>query len=207
MSTVAIQPIQQDTNPNNHKAQRFTMRMAIVTITMSFAGLTSYYIVRQAAGNWHAFELPPIFWISTLLIGLSSLSLQFAHRSNRKKHVGGLKLGLGLTVLLGFAFCVFQWLGWQQLQGAGVFLSGGNISGSIFYVITGGHAVHVLGGLFFLLLATMRTFWLFDRKKLTNTYLNEEFDKLNIRTDLLTVYWHFMGVLWLYLFIFLSMNH
>lgn len=204
MSTVAIPT---DINPNNHKAQRFTMRLAIVTISMSFAGLTSYYIVRQAKGNWNAFELPSIFWFSTAAIVLSSIALQFAHRANRAKSIRGLKTGLLLTVLLGAAFCGLQWAGWKQLQGMGIFLSGGNISGSIFYVITGGHALHVIGGLFFLLIASARTFWLFDRKHLTNTYLNEAYDKLNIRTDLLTVYWHFMGVLWLYLFIFLSVNH
>jgi cytochrome c oxidase subunit 3 len=204
MSTAAMQ---RDFNPNNHKAQRFTIRLAIVAITMSFAGLTSYYIVRQAKGSWISFEMPTIFFISTLVIGLSSIALQWAHVSNRRKNIGSLKLGLGLTFLLGITFCLLQWLGWQQLLDEGVFLSGGNVSGSIFYVITGGHALHVIGGLFFLGFAVIRSVWLFDKKNITDTYLNEEYDKLRIRTDLLTVYWHFMGVLWLYLFVFLYVNN
>jgi cytochrome c oxidase subunit 3 len=129
-----------------------------------------------------------------------------AHLANKKNNVGTLKLGLGLTFLLGCAFCVFQWLGWQQLVSQGVFLSGGNTSGSIFYVITGGHALHVLVGLVFMLIAVIRSFWLFDRNKFTDTYLDKKNDKLRLRTDLLTVYWHFMGLLWLYLFIFLNVQ-
>ena len=204
MSSVAMQ---QDFNPNNHKAQRFTIRLAIVAITMSFAGLTSYYIVRQAKGSWNAFELPSIFMMSTLVIILSSMALQWAHRANRKKNIGSLKLGLGLTLILGITFCVCQWLGWQQLLHEGVFLSGGNTSGSIFYVITGAHALHLIGGLIFIFLAVVKSIWLFDKKNITDTYLNEAYDKLRIRTDLLTVYWHFMGVLWIYLFVFLYVNH
>jgi len=203
MNTVALN---RDINPNQHKAQRFTMRLLIVTVSMTFAAFTSYYIVRKAGGNWQAFQMPSIFWMSTLVIIFSSLSVQMAHMANKRKNAATLKLGLSLTFLLGVAFCVFQWIGWQQLLQQGIFLSGGNDSGSIFYVITGAHGLHVIGGLIFVLVAIGRSFWLFDRKKLTNTFLNEENDKLHIRTDLITVYWHFMGILWIYLFVFLYLN-
>lgn len=203
MSTLALN---QDINPNSHKAQRFTAWLATISISMSFAGLTSYYIVRKSKGDWMEFPLPSIFWTSTIVLLLSSMALYMAHLANKKNNTGTLKLGLGLTFLLGVAFCIFQWLGWQQLLSQGVFVSGGNISGSIFYVITGGHALHVVGGLFFLLIANIRAFWLFDRKRKSDTHMFRDSDKLWVRTDLISVYWHFMGVLWLYLFIFLNVQ-
>ena len=132
MNTLAVNKIN---NPNDHKAQRFTMRMAIVAIAMTFAGFTSYYLVRQSSGNWLQFPIPSIFWVSTLIIGLSSMAVQMAHIANRKNNIGTLKLGIGLTFILGTIFCVLQWLGWQELRSMGVFLDG-NASGGIFYVIT-----------------------------------------------------------------------
>ncbi len=194
-------------NPNDHKAQRFTMRLALVTIAMSFGGLTSYYLVRQSSGNWMEFPIPSIFWVSTLILALSSMAIQMAHMANKKNNIGILKLGVTLTLVLGITFLALQWLGWQQLMDMGVFLSGGNASGSIFYVITGAHFVHVIGGLLFILLALIRTMYLFDVNNVNNTFLDKVNDKLRIRTDLLVVYWHFMGILWLYLFIFLNVNH
>lgn len=204
MGTVAVRS---DYNPNNHKAQRFTARLAIVALSMSFAGLTSYYIVRKSKGDFAAFEMPVTFWISTAILVLSSVALYMAHRANRNEQMATTKYGVGMTFLLGSAFCVTQWIGWQQLLDAGVFLSGGNVSGSIFYVITGAHFVHVLGGLLFLLIATFRSFWMFDRQNIQSTYQDKVNDKLHIRTDLLSVYWHFMGILWIYLFLFLYINH
>ncbi|MCB0502160.1 MAG: cytochrome c oxidase subunit 3 [Bacteroidetes bacterium] len=203
MSTVVT--FNTDNNPNSHKAQRFTMRLAIVSLSMTFAGLTSYYIIYKAKETWSYFEMPSIFWVSTLILAISSMSMMMAHMANRKNNVKVLRLGLILTLGLGLAFCLMQWLGWQELMSRGVFLSGSGNGNSIFYVITGAHALHVFGGLMFFIPAVIRSFFIF--KKSNNTYLNKESDKLKIRTDLLSVYWHFMGLLWLYLFIFLNVNH
>lgn len=204
MNTLALN---NDSNPNQHKAQRFTMRLALVSISMTFAGLTSYYIIYKAKETWSFFEMPSIFWMSTIIIGLSSMAIQMAHMANKKNKVATLQLGMALTLLLGIAFCISQWLGWQELMSKGIFLAGSGNGNSIFYVITGGHALHLVGGLFFVLVATIKSFTLFRNKKRTSTFLNKESDKLLIRTDLITVYWHFMGILWLYLFIFLYINH
>ncbi|MEZ5008469.1 MAG: cytochrome c oxidase subunit 3 [Chitinophagales bacterium] len=203
MSTVVT--FNTDNNPNSHKAQRFTMRLAIVSLSMTFAGLTSYYIIYKAKETWSYFEMPNLFWVSTLILAISSMSMMMAHMANKKNNVKALRLGLVLTLALGLTFCFMQWLGWQELMNRGVFLSGSGNGNSIFYVITGGHALHVLGGLIFFIPAVIRSFFIF--KKSNNTYLNKESDKLKIRTDLLSVYWHFMGLLWLYLFIFLNVNH
>lgn len=204
MSTVLN--VNTDTNPNNHKAQRFTMLLAIVSVSMTFAGLTSYYVIYKAKESWSYFEMPAIFWVSTLLIVVSSMSMHMAHLANKKNKKGTLRLGLSITFGLGIAFCIAQYLGWQALVYKGVFLSGSGNGNSIFYVITGGHAVHVICGLLFFVPALIRSFTLFNNKNI-DTYKNRASDKLRIRTDLLSVYWHFMGFLWLYLFIFLYVNH
>jgi cytochrome c oxidase subunit 3 len=196
-----------DRNPNSHKAQRFTMRLGLVSISMTFAGLTSYYIIYKAKETWSFFEMPSIFWLSTLIIGLSSMAIQMAHLANKKNKKSTLLLGMVLTLLLGIAFCISQWLGYRELMSKGIFLSGSGNGNSIFYVITGGHGLHLIGGLFFVLIATARAFLLFKNNNISSTYLNKDSDKLLIRTDLITVYWHFLGILWLYLFIFLYINH
>ena len=203
MSSVAVN---RDLNPNSHKAQRFTMRLAIVSISMTFAGLTSYFIIYKAKETWSMFDMPSIFWVSTLLIGLSSMAIHMAHLANRKNNIPTLQLGITLTFLLGAAFCLFQWLGWQELMRNGIFLSGSGNSSSIFYVITGGHALHVVIGLLFVLFAVFRSFTI-NKKNNRNTFLNKASDKLYVRTDLISVYWHYVGILWLYLFIFLYVNH
>lgn len=189
---------------NNHKAQRFTAWLGVLSIMMAFLGLTSAYLVRKFAGNWYNFDMPASFQTSTILILVSSLTLFVAHKSNLKENKLALKLGLFFTMLLGVAFCINQYNGWQELTYEGIYLEG-NPSGSFFYVITGMHAVHLVGGLFFMLIAFLRSIIVF-RKKYNSTYTDEYRDKLVIRTDLLSIYWHFMGFLWVYLFVFLYFN-
>jgi cytochrome c oxidase subunit 3 len=204
MSTLAINT---DNNPNSHKAQRFTIRLALVSISMTFAGFTSYYIIYKAKETWSFFEMPSIFWMSTLIIGLSSMAVHMAHLANKKDKKSTLVLGLLLTFLLGVSFCISQWLGYKELMSKGIFFSGSGNGNSIFYVLTGGHALHLIGGLLVVSIALVRSILMFRKGEKTSTYLNKESDKLFIRTDLITVYWHFMGFLWLYLFIFLYINH
>ena len=194
---------------DNHKAQRFGLWLGIVSMSMLFAGFTSAYIVRKAAGNWDYFEMPPIFYLSTFLIVLSSCSLHMAHISNKQNKKGLLLLGLLITFILGGIFGIIQFVGWNELSGQGIFIegSGGKVSGSFFYVITIGHFTHVIGGMIVLSIALLRSFWLFKKKGLDNTFQESKFVKFHIRTDLITIFWHFLGVLWIYLFVFLNLNH
>lgn len=119
-------------------------------------------------------------------------------------------VGLFTTLVLGILFCVFQVIGWTQLTNQGIYLSyNPNPAGPFFYVITAFHALHVVCGLVFMLVATARSF--FKLRQPTGTEIiteleNSEKGTFAIRTDLLSMYWHFMGLLWLYLFIFLSLN-
>jgi cytochrome c oxidase subunit 3 len=172
---------------------------------MAFGGLTSAYLVRKSAGQWVDFSMPASFFTSTILLLVSSATVHVAHVSNKKGFPLLTLLGLTGTAILGALFCFFQYTGWQELTYAGIYLDG-NPSGSFFYVITGMHAVHVAGGVLFLAIAFFRGFWFFGIKKLKSTFKEEENKSLLIRTDLLSMYWHFMDLLWIYLFVFLNLN-
>ncbi|MBX7225421.1 MAG: cytochrome c oxidase subunit 3 [Chitinophagales bacterium] len=190
---------------NHQKAQRFSTWLGIISIAMAFGGWTSAYLVRKAAGGWMSFSLPSIFWVSTIVILLSSVTMQLAHVANKKGLTSLLKLFLFLTFGFGVAFFVLQLDGWHQLQSLGIYHDG-NVAGSFFYVITWGHAAHIILGLLFVLIAFIRTFRAINKKDASHFYENDQ-DFYKIRTDILSPFWHFLDFLWVYLFIFLNLNH
>ena len=205
--TQATIPLKNESyNPSDYKAQKFSLWLGIFSLSMTFAGLTSAYLVRKSAGNWDVFNIPSVFYTSTFIIILSSVAMHVAHSSNKKGHTKMLKVGLLSTLLLGIAFCCLQYVGWNSLIDMGVYLEG-NVSGSFFYVITGMHFAHVIGGLLFLAYAFIRSSRKFKAGKSQETYKDRNNNKLWIRTELISMYWHFVGVLWIYLFVFLSINH
>jgi len=192
--------------PFSHQnAQRFGMWLGIGSMTMMFAAFTSAYLVRKGAGNWTQFSIPTAFYTSTLLIFLSSITMHIAHVANKKSDKKFLKLGLLLTIGLGIAFFLSQYQGWRALRNSGIYLDG-NVSGSFFYVITYVHVAHVFGGLLFLLYALLSANSILKKKDAAFFYDNAH-TQFRVRTDILSMYWHFIGILWIYLFIFLSINH
>lgn len=190
---------------NNQKAHRFTMWLGLISICMAFGGLTSAYIVRKGAGNWVDFSMPVSFYTSTILILISSATMHVAHISNKKGHANMTIFGLLVTIVLGLLFAFYQIQGWQALTNSGIYLDG-NPSGSFFYVITGMHAIHLAGGIFFLFVALLKSFFKFKFKKEAQLVQSPKGNSLKVRTDLLGIYWHFMDILWVYLFIFLFFN-
>ena len=175
---------------NNAKKQLLWIGMG--SILMFFGGLTSAYIVRKPEGNWLEFVLPEYFTISTIIIVLSSIVLFFVKGQLRKNSSAFL---LVLSVLLlGLLFTFFQFKGWQQLISQGVYLTGegSNASGSFLYVLTLAHLVHLFGGLIALLYVTIQS------KKKVFTIEN------SLAIDLTSLYWHFLALLWLYVFALLN---
>ena len=172
------------------------------TIIMMFAGLTSAYIVRMGAGDWLLYKLPDLFMVSTAIIVLSSITLHWSYRALSNDNLQSHKLALGLTVLLGLAFVVTQYSGWQELMSYGVRLQG-NPSGSFLYIISGLHALHVFGGVVLLLIYFFKSL---SQKDPVDKLLEEFNPDRNLGYRLLNTYWHFVGVLWLYLFIFFWYN-
>lgn len=183
----------EETLARQGKVKRSLLYVTLFSILMLFAGLTSGYIVRQADGNWLEFELPAMFWISTGIILISSLTMSFAVNAAKKNNFTGVKAFLLITILLGIGFTITQFLGWNILLDSGIYFAGrmSNPSGSYMYVLTGVHLAHIISGLIFLLAVYFKA-----SKNLYNSNNNE-----GIKRG--AIYWHFLDFLWLYLFFFL----
>jgi cytochrome c oxidase subunit 3 len=194
MSTVVQnQPMRSN---NKIHPKKFGLYISFASIMMMFTGLTSAHIVRQSAGNWLEFKIPPIFFISTVVILLSSATIHLSYKSFLKGREQQYKWLMVLSAVLGFAFIVLQYEGWQQLNAIGVDLKG-NPSGSFVYAISGIHAAHVLGGIGAIAVALLHAFSL--PFKVTPVR--------KLRFELTAQYWHFVDFLWVYLIVFLVMQH
>jgi cytochrome c oxidase subunit 3 len=180
--------------------------VGLAAITMSFAAFTSALIVRQgAATDWRHFTLPPVLYLNTLVIVASSITLETSRR-RIAAFMGGLKdkdndndndkdqenpaRWLYITFFLGLLFVAGQTVAWVQLKSHGFGLAT-NVSYSFFYVLTVAHALHVFGGLGGL----VRVIGKLNKSVLRKSTL-----------DAASRYWHFMGVLWLYLLLLLWMK-
>lgn len=174
---------------------RIGMWVALASIAMMFTALSSAYIVRAGTStDWYRFAMPRMLWLSTGLILISSGTLEAARRKLKSKLIDAHKQWLGFTVLLGFGFLVSQWLAWKQLAKQGIYLAS-NPHSSFFYLLTALHAVHLLGGLLALTYLLIRT----GRLKV-GTQVNP---RQQATADAVTIYWHFMDALWIYLFLLL----
>lgn len=180
--------------PISMHPKKFALWLFIVSVVMIFASLTSAYIVRQAEGNWLEFELPSIFWYTSGIIVLSSLTLHYAYLAAKKDELQKLKIGMVLTAILGLVFLVGQWYSWVALVDRDVYFVG-NPAGSFLYVFTGLHAIHLISGVIFLIIVLISSF----RYKVHSKNMNA--------MEMCVTYWHFLGGLWLYLFMFLLLNH
>jgi cytochrome c oxidase subunit 3 len=181
--------------------KKFMMWLFIVSIAMIFASLTSAYIFKQSDTRWFTFDLPEVLGYSSIIIAISSVSMQWAFISAKKDALNHLKLGILITAVLGIAFLAMQWQGWVKLVEMGIYVGGVdktgqpvNVSGSFVYVLMGVHAFHLITGLIFLLLVLVAAF----RYQIHSKAL--------VRIEMCTVYWHFLGGLWLYLYFFLVLN-
>lgn len=177
---------------------RIGMWVAIASILMLFTALTSAYIVRAGlpgSMDWRPMAVPPLVWLSTALILISSLTISAARKNSWRGEEGKHRRWLVVTLLLGLAFLGSQLLAWQQLAAQGVYLAS-NPHSSFFYVLTGLHGVHILGGLVALAYVLFR----FNRAEATPAAAEP---KRRVATDVLAIYWHFMDGLWVYLFLLL----
>lgn len=167
--------------------------IGIFSIMMLFAGLTSAYIVSQADLKGPEFSLPPMFWYSSAVILISSVTMNFTVSSARKNKFQNAKIGLLITLLLGILFGVFQYFGWIELYNSGIFFAGKKsfAPGSFVYVMSGLHLLHVISGLVYMLVVMPKTF--------SQGYNSANYTGLK----LCGIYWHFLDILWIYLFVFL----
>src|SRR5882724_4086740 len=136
---------------------KFTMWVAIGSIIMMFAGLTSAFIVKSNQVGWKPLVMPKIFWVSTAALILSSITIQIALRSFKQREMNKYRLLTGLTMVLGIVFVLLQWEGFQQLWAQKVRFKGSG-AGQFLYVIFGLHAVHVMAGVIALIVIFIRAF-------------------------------------------------
>lgn len=183
MSTVSIE---QKKKLHPHK---FTLWVAIGSILMMFAGLTSAFIVKSNQTNWVPVTVPKWFWVSTAVIIFSSITMQMGLRSFKQRAMNQYRLLIGVTLLLGVAFIVLQWLGFQDLWAQRITFKGAG-AGQFLYVIFGLHAIHVIGGIITLTVMFIKAF-------VGNTKLYSA-----VPVEVAAIYWHFVDVLWIYLLLF-----
>jgi cytochrome c oxidase subunit 3 len=168
------------------------MWIAIGAFIMMFGGLTSGYLVRRSQGNWEQFNLPFEAYISTVIILISSLTLIVAVRSFKSGNMTLHRSMVFISFLLGVAFSVLQYFGFQTLSAQIKWHD--NVAFQYLVVIALVHALHIIGGLVTLLVLLLRTF---NRKVQTDNATGLE---------LAATYWHFVDILWLYLFVFFLLN-
>jgi cytochrome c oxidase subunit III len=173
---------------------KFLLWLFIVAVIMMFAAFTSAYLVRRAEGNWIEFQIPVMFTYSTIVLVVSSISMHIAYLAAKKDKFMQLRTAIIITFALGFLFLVMQVLGYQELIKNNIYLVG-NPSGSFVYVLSFVHGLHIISGLVVLIYALKAAFSMdIHAKKLS-------------RIELCTTYWHFLDLLWVYLFVFLLYNN
>ena len=177
----------------HRRARKMMLLFSLLSITMTFAGLTSAYIVSKARPDWlKDFELPDYFIISTLIILASSITMWLAKKNVKKKLVSKTSFWIAITFLLSIFFFLSQFLGFQELINKGYYFTGAQstVTTSFLYVLALLHLVHVFAGVIVLIVV-------FVRNK------NKKYKEETLGFELAETFWHFLGFLWLYLFVFL----
>jgi cytochrome c oxidase subunit III len=179
---------------NKIHPHKFTLWVGIGSIIMMFAGLTSAYIVKRSQANWTMLEIPGIFWVSTITILLSSLTMYLAVKAFRARNMNRYRFMLLLTAILGLAFLVMQVIGFMEYRSRDIRLvgAGSNASYSFLLAIASLHAAHVLGGIIALVIIA--------RKALSSRIRSYS----SVPVEVIATYWHFVGILWIYLILFFN---
>jgi len=173
---------------------KFTMWVAIGSIIMMFAGLTSAYIVKRSQAGWVMIDIPPVFWFSTVVILASSATIQLAVRASRQRDMPHYRQWMVVTAILGTLFILLQVKGFMDLRAEDIRLvgAGSNASHSFLLAIAGLHGLHVLGGVTALLIIAWRVV-----RSRTRTYSS-------VPAEVVSTYWHFVDLLWIYLILFFN---
>ena len=167
----------------------------LAVVTSFFVLLMTAYVIRMSPHlvqtvdlrDWRPVAEPPVLWFNTLLLAVGSVGMEIARRGLRDRRYDRAARGLLAGGAFAIAFLVGQWIAWRQLQAAGYYAAA-NPANAFFYVLTGLHALHLLGGLFVWARATARV--LRGSTSLETTRLS---------VDLCTVYWHYLLAVWIVL--------
>jgi cytochrome c oxidase subunit III len=185
--------VEEPKKPLSMNPKKFGMWLFLASVLMLFAALTSAYIVRQAEGNWLYFDLPQVFYSTTIVILLSSVTMQWAYFSAKKDDLQTVRNMVIATAILGVVFVVGQVWGWGEMAKQGVHFVG-NPSGSFVIVLTLVHGLHLISAIVFLAIVLAAAL----KGKIHSGNL--------LQMEMCATYWHFLGGLWLYLFVFLLLT-
>jgi cytochrome c oxidase subunit III len=189
-----IRIVEEADKPIGMNPKKFALWLFMATVVMLFAAWTSAFIVKRGDVGWAEIIVPDQFWINSVIIVLSSVTMIWAVRAARKDKLETVKLALSITTILGIAFVAGQFLAYKEMIALKEHFTGGNVSHSFVYVLSGVHGVHLISGAILLLIVLRATFQYKVHSK--NMDLIE----------MCAMYWHFLDVLWLYLFVFLLVN-
>jgi cytochrome c oxidase subunit III len=168
---------------------KFTLWVAIGSIVMMFAGLTSAYIVKSDMPSFTRFQMPVVFYYSTLILIGSSLSIYMAQKYIKERAMNQYRRMVMYTFILGLLFVIMQGIGFNNVWQQGVVMKGSG-AGQFMYIIFGLHALHVIAGVIGLLVLFRRAY-----SKTMRTYNTTPI-------EIMSTYWHFVDLLWVYLFVF-----
>ena len=178
----------------NSRAKKMMLYFGIGSLIMSFAGLTSAFIVSSSRPDWSEnLRLPNIFFTSLLIIIVSSITFIIAKRALSKGNRQATTLFLVLTFILGSVFIYVQLLGFGELMAEGFYLTGptSDPKASYIFLIAFVHILHVIAGLICLLVV------------IYNHFKQKYSPKAMLGFELAGTFWHFVDALWIYLFLFL----
>ena len=180
---------------SSSKAKKFILWLFVVSSTIMFGGFTSYYIVFAASkGKGHGLVLPDVFMYSTAVLVLSSICLFLAAKAVRTQNVQTQKIFLWVTLVLGITFGYLQVDAWSALYRSGATLVNNNAAISVIYIVSGMHLLHIFAGLCFI------------SSSLWGAYTKVSAEKAVYRIEIASIFWHFIDILWIYLYVFLLLN-
>ncbi|MBB2146657.1 heme-copper oxidase subunit III [Pedobacter sp. LMG 31464] len=190
-----VHTLQQKEFKFDAKPKKFVVWLFVVSSTIMFGGWTSYYIVFAASkGKGHGLVLPDAFMYSTAVLVASSVTLFLASRALRNGNKKSQQLFLWITLALGLIFAYLQFQGWTGLYRSGAVLINNNAAISLIYIVSGFHLLHIFAGICFIL------------NTLIGSYKEIPLEKAVYRQEITSIFWHFIDILWIYLYVFLLLN-
>ncbi|TCP28165.1 cytochrome c oxidase subunit 3 [Tenacibaculum skagerrakense] len=184
--------VDQELKEAKRKSAKPMLWVSLISMVMFFAGLTSAYIVSAKREDWVTFDLPQAFYISTILIVLSSVALFLSQVFLKKDDLQKSMLLLVATFILGLAFVWYQYVGFKELESLGLYFTGpqSTVSTSFVIGITFIHVLHLLAGVVVLMVVIYNHY----KKKYSSTNM--------LGFELGAIFWHFVDLLWILLFLF-----
>ncbi|SEC55434.1 cytochrome c oxidase subunit 3 [Tenacibaculum sp. MAR_2009_124] len=186
------QIVDEELRIGRRKSAKPMLWVSMISMVMFFAGLTSAYVVSMNREDWVTFDLPQAFYISTVLIVLSSLTLFLSQKALKKDQLSNSLILLLVTFILGLGFVWYQYVGFNQLKEIGLYFTGpeSTVSTSFIIGITFMHVLHLIAGVVVLLVVIYNHY----KKKYSSANM--------LGFELGAIFWHFVDVLWIYLFFF-----